>query len=359
MNIHTASCGNNASWLTWDEPNRILYCLDEGMSVENGTVHSYKASTDGELKPVAQQTSISGPVSGAVYGNTKEKHGLAMAHYAGSAVTVWETDAQGSLKHLQDITYTLEKPGPDPLGRQDAPHEHQALLDPTGKYIVVPDLGADLVRVFCFDPETLLLSAHDPLSVKAASGPRHGVFWKSPETHGETYYYLVSEFANTLTGFRVTYPKSGGLKFEQIFEKSTHGDKEAPPGNAAAELHISPDHRFLIVSNRNDSSLQIDNLDPKNSTKEASDSLSNWSLNKDGTAEFKQLVAAGGSFPRTFTLNWDGSMVAVALQQSSHVVLLQRDPKSGDIGTPIANTQLPGQLTSIKWDEPQKGACHL
>jgi 6-phosphogluconolactonase (cycloisomerase 2 family) len=121
--------------------------------VPNGSITSYSASKSGKLSTIERQTTISGPVSGVIYDRHGKKAGLAAAHYTGSSVTVWSINANGKFSHVQDLTYTLAKPGPNPA-RQEAPHPHEALLDPTGKYILVPDLGADLVRVFCYDEKT-------------------------------------------------------------------------------------------------------------------------------------------------------------------------------------------------------------
>lgn len=67
----------NPSWLTKDENNGIIYCLDEGLAVPNGSLASYKTSPSGELTQVDRHSVISGPVSSVVYNGGKA---LAMAH---------------------------------------------------------------------------------------------------------------------------------------------------------------------------------------------------------------------------------------------------------------------------------------
>lgn len=233
----SSNCGSSPTWLTLDSERGILYCLDEGLSTTNGTVNSLRVDEDGGLTLATSQPSITGPVSSVLYGNGNAKH-LAVAHYAGSALSYWGAPANASLVPDADITFTLDGPGPDPE-RQDAPHEHQAILDPTGQYVIVPDLGADLVRVFSFD-STGALTEEDPLEAKAGSGPRHAVFWTGASYYGNsTYFYLVSELANTLTTFTVTYPPSGGISFTEVDETSTFGEAPQPAGAAAAEIEIS------------------------------------------------------------------------------------------------------------------------
>lgn len=95
----------------------------------------------------------------------------------------------------------------------------------------------------------------------------------------------------------------------------------------------------------------LPNFNPNNKTEEASDSLATFALKEDGTLDFQRLTPAGGSFPRQFSMNKDGSLVGVGLQYSSRVVILSRDIKTGEIGDPVAAIALPGQITCVRWDE--------
>ncbi|THW74708.1 3-carboxy-cis,cis-mucoante lactonizing enzyme, partial [Aureobasidium pullulans] len=249
-----AGCAPNPSWLTLDTNHNTLYCLDEGLEVTNGSLTSFTINSSGHLHKIHREQTISGPVSGVIYGNPAEKRSIALAHYSGSALSTWHLDANhtAAFDFQQDIFFNLTKPGPN-AERQDAPHEHEAVLDPTGNFIVVPDLGADLIRIFSIDAGSGDLVAEKPFAVLPGSGPRHVVFYQPygvVGTQATTFMFLVSELANTVTSFRVSYPKAGGMGFKQVFETSTYGDLVVPEGNAAAEIAVTPDKRFLIISNR-------------------------------------------------------------------------------------------------------------
>ena len=136
---------------------------------------------------------------------------------------------------MQSFHFTLASPGPNP-SRQDAPHPHETILDPTDSFIVVPDLGADLLRVFSIDPKTSLLTEETPYSVAPGSGPRHGTFLKTDS--GDTYFFLVSELANTVTSFKITYGENS-LGFEKVFMSGIYGDAKTPSGAAAAECLLA------------------------------------------------------------------------------------------------------------------------
>ena len=100
------------------------------------------------------------------------------------------------------------------------------------------------------------------------------------------------------------------------------------------------------MSNRNDTSFPA--LGPNVN---ATDSLATFSLNGASRFRFQRLTSAGGSFPRSFALNKAEDLVAVALQQSSSVVILARNVTSGAIGEQVAQIGVEGQVTSVVWDE--------
>ncbi|KAG0652640.1 putative 6-phosphogluconolactonase [Hyphodiscus hymeniophilus] len=334
----------NPAWLTKDPFKDVLYCVDEGLAVPNGTLASYKTSASGELTQIDHHSVISGPVSSVVYNGGAA---LALAHYGGSAVTTWTILPSGGVSELQTFSYTLSAPGPNPI-RQDCPHPHEALVDPTDSYVVVPDLGADLVRIFSIDPETSLLTESTPLATPAGSGPRHGAFLK---TEGDTFFFLVSELANTIVSYKVSYGEKE-MAFSPVFESGIYGPKPTPEGAALAEVLLSPDNRYLLTCSRNATLFSIPNFDPLNATKIPSDTLQVWKIDHEtGGLTFEQLAPSGGRYPRQFSVNHDGTLAAVGLQLDGRVVIVERDVESGMFGRFVAAIDIPGQITSVIWDE--------
>ncbi|KAL2070714.1 hypothetical protein VTL71DRAFT_13740 [Oculimacula yallundae] len=333
------------SWLTRDELNGVIYSTDEGFFGPNGSVSAYTSSATGDLTLLGRTTTLGGPVSSVVYNGGK---GLALAHYGGSAVTSWSIRANGTLDPLQALTFKLTAPGTVP-SRQDAPHPHEVLVDPTDSFIVVPDLGADLVRVFSINKNTSLLSETTSFATPPGSGPRHGTFLATD--CGNTFFFLISEISNTITSYKVIYNGSG-LGFEQVFTSGTYGPTATPAGAAAAEAKLSPDNRFLLTSSRNDTLFQITNPNPANSTKIPSDTLQSWAIDSTtGKLSFVQLAPGGGSFPRQFSLNKAGTLVAVGLQRDGRVVIYERDVESGKFGDLVASVDVAGEVTSVIWGE--------
>ncbi|KAK3674313.1 hypothetical protein LTR78_005782 [Recurvomyces mirabilis] len=347
----TTDCAPNPSWLTIDSNRGLLFCMNEGLETVNGSLSSFTINTNGSLTHIKNATAISGPVNGVIYGEPAGQRAIALAHYTGSAVTSWLLEGGGHFELNQNIPFTLSGPTPNPA-RQDAPHEHEAILDPTGQYILVPDLGADLVRVFSWDIETLKLKELSPLKAAAGSGPRHAAFWNPYAVASEnstTYMYLVAELASSVTSYAVTYlPNGGGLSFSQVYNSTTYGLLNLPEGNAPAEVTVTPDNRFLVISNRNNTSF---NLPEPDGSVIKSDSLSTFQLQDDGTLVWHQLWPSGGFYPRQFSIDKTGSLVAVGHQYDQNIVILARDVATGLIGEPLARMKVPGNTTCIQWDE--------
>jgi 6-phosphogluconolactonase (cycloisomerase 2 family) len=72
----------------------------------------------------------------------------------------------------------------------------------------------------------------------------------------------------------------------------------------------------------------------------------------DGTLSFLEIFPAGGSYARQFALNQGGNLVAVALQQTGSVSILERDPTSGILKGEVASIAIGGgEVVCVVWDE--------
>jgi hypothetical protein len=60
-------CAPSPPWLTFDETSRVLYCFDEGLLRNNGSVSSYKVSVSGILTMMERKIVPSGPSGGVIY----------------------------------------------------------------------------------------------------------------------------------------------------------------------------------------------------------------------------------------------------------------------------------------------------
>ena len=356
-------CAPNASWLLLNPMKvDILYCIEENSAGSNGSLHSFKLDkSSGVLTHISNLTIPQAPAHATIYTNTQGRQLLAVAHYA-HALTTYTLSPDGLFSPLQQFNFTMDKPGPK-SDRQEAPHPHQVLIDPSAKYLVVPDLGADLLRIFYIDPKTLQIDARKPFEIPPGSGPRHGAFFstykpKKNETSAYwriDYYYVVTELTNTLYAYNVVdLPHNEGLSFGSLGDSKTYGDNKDPAlaGGFASEIITSQPFNIL-VSNRKAPILEITNPDPKNSTKIPSDTLATFTIDPiEGGVKFDALTPAGGVNPRSFAINKDGTLVAVGLQESSRVAIYERCAKTGKMNdTVLATFEGIPQVTSIVWAE--------
>ena len=273
---------------------------------------------------------------------TNDDRSIAVANYNSQSIDIFELNANGTFTDQPAQTYKLSitKPGPD-LARQDKPYPHQCLWDPSSSFLLVPDLGADLIRVYGRDSSTLKTTQLSPVKLKAGSGPRHVVF-----PHGKDQpdrVYSIQELNNTVNVYDITYDEGNTptLTLSQTLstlDASSNLTVTTPeaPGQNAAEIAISPDNRFLYASNRGNS-------------KTEDDSIAIYSVAPDtGRLTYLQLQSSYGRSPRQFEISADGRWVAIANQQSGEVVVVGRDVKTGLMGEPAARLAVP-QVAIATW----------
>ena len=176
------------------------------------------------------------------------------ASYGGSLVSVNAVGVDGrvSAEPLQVI----------PVGR----HAHSIRVDASNKFVFVPTLGSDAIFMFNFDAQTGKLSSNTPAvyMAKANSGPRHFV------TSGDNkFLYVLSEMAGTVTTLAID-GKTGRLS-EASTASGLPPDTKLGPGAVrggptprntdndvwAADLHLTPNGKFLYVSERTNSTLSV------------------------------------------------------------------------------------------------------
>ncbi len=130
----------------------------------------------------------------------------------------------------------------------DRPKAHCILVDAANKNVYATSLGADLVMSFKFDPGTGTLSPNGRggIHTKAGAGPRHLALHPNGR-----FLYLITETTDTIGGYAID-PATGTLTELQFVNALPSDFKEQP---AAADLHVTPDGRFLYGSERKTSTL--------------------------------------------------------------------------------------------------------
>lgn len=236
------------------------------------------------------------------------------ANYGGGSINVYGLKTDGSLgAEKQLIQHTGS--GPDP--RQASAHAHQVMFSPDKKYVLAVDLGEDKIYTYQY-----IVNGEKPLvfktslSTDAGSGPRHLTF--SP--NGK-YVYLVHEFTGKVSVFNY---QDGNLTLQQKIETTTPNFEGKIDG---AAIQISTDGKFLYQSNRGDAN-----------------TISTFSIAKNGNLKLVETVSTLGKGPRFFTIDPSGKYLLVAHQYTNDVVIFNRANKTGkltdsgkriNVGTPV------------------------
>ena len=169
---------------------------------------------------------------------------LLSASYTGNKITVNPIGPDGVVQPAQQTMATQ-------------PNAHCIMPDPSNHYVLHTSLGGDLVYQEKFDVKTGTLTPNDPpsVSVKAKAGARHLVF--SPN---QKFVYLVNELDASIYIFPWD-AKTGTLNKEvQVTTSLPRGFAGKP---WAADIHLTPDGKFLYASERTTSTLAAFRVDPR------------------------------------------------------------------------------------------------
>jgi len=243
----------NPSFLALDQAQRFLYAvhadLDEisayAIDKQTGHITALNRQSCGGKNPVHLSIDPTG-------------RWIITANYSAGSVGVVPIQKDGNLGPRSDLVNLPGEPGPD-RKEQTSSHPHNAVFDPSGRFIAVPDKGLDRVFVFRLDTANGKLTANDPpfVATRAGAGPRHIAFHpKLPSA------YVISELGSSVTTYRFD-PQRGGLQPIQIVPS-------IPPSytgnNRAAEIAVAPSGRVVYASNRGDDSIAIFAVDRRDGT---------------------------------------------------------------------------------------------
>src|SRR5262245_5534808 len=184
-----------------------------------------------------------GPLDGSMAYIATDRSGrfLLAASYPNNKVTVNPIASDGTVQPPSQIVPT-------------AHNDHAIQAAASTRFVLAASLGGNLVRQFRFDPLAGKLSPTDPpaAAVKTGAGPRHFAFSSSNER-----LYLLNELDASVYVFAYD-AKAGTLKELQVI--SALPDNK-PEKIWAADLHLTPDGKFLYATERGTSTIAAFKVD--------------------------------------------------------------------------------------------------
>jgi 6-phosphogluconolactonase len=195
----------------------------------------------GKLRHVA-----SGPLPDSMAYIATDRTGrfLLGASYPGHKVTVSPIGPPGAVQAARQVL-----PG--------YPNAHAILVDAANRHVLVPTLGNDRVNQFTFDATAGTLAPSAAAEVKAKAGPRHFRFHP-----GGKLVYVIGELDGAVYVF--DYAAATGSLTQKQTISALPPDFTGKP--SAADLHVTPDGKFVYASERTSSTLAGFKIDPANGT---------------------------------------------------------------------------------------------
>ncbi|KAI0435535.1 putative isomerase YbhE [Xylaria telfairii] len=306
--------GSDYSWMRYKQPTDTVYAVNE-YSTE---VTAFKL----DHLDVKGGNSVNGSAGVVFLEFNKDGTRMIGASYGKSMLDVWDISAAGAPKLLKSVNVTLSYPGSGPLGNKP----HQALFDPTGDWLVVPDLGAD--QLLIADARNDSYKIINQIALKAGSGPRHGGFIKSGD---KTFFVVACELSNEVHLFEFQY-SDNGPGFVHLSEQSTYGPDIKPKNAtsaAAGALLIASNSRDIYISNR--------------LSGDTEDNIAHFFFDaKSSNLTFTRSIPTGGINPRSMSFAAQESILFVAnVAGPSGVAAISRCANSGYLGAkPFASMPL-------------------
>ncbi|WP_235298247.1 lactonase family protein [Portibacter marinus] len=305
----------NPSFLKTSSDGRFLYAITESRLESPGFVSSYRLN-ENHLELINRvSTGGRNPVHIDISPDGKY---LSVSNYSDPSLSFYTIDGEGRLSN--NFQFFAFKDSSIIKDRQAEAHIHSSNFSIDGEFLFAHDLGGDKIRAFQVK-DSLILREDLNVNISPGSGPRHFTF----DREGK-YGYLINELGGRIDVF--DYFANEGLL---TLVNSTLTYADTLDIYRSADIHITPNNQFLVVSNRG----------PAENTIVVYERLNGSEL------KLIDRKASGGDFPRNFAITPNGEYLIVANKESGNVVVFPFNQEIGRIGPPISEVII-SQVSSIQ-----------
>ena len=296
----------NPSFVVADPSHRYLYAVTEigNNGGVDGLISSYSIDpVTGALKFLNKVDSAGGGACHLVVDKTGKT--LFVANYGTGSVASFSIHADGSIGEKTGFDqHSGSSVNPK---RQKGPHAHEVVLSPDNRFLFVPDLGTDQIKIYRVDAANGTFTPNDPpfASVKPGLGPRHFTFGRDAR-----FAYVVCEMGSSVAVFAYDSGKGSLTPVQTVSTLPADFTGE----DNSAEIQVDQSGRFLYASNRGHDSITVFAIDPAK-----------------GTLTTIQVVPTKGNIPRNFVIDPTGKYLIVANQKSDQMVVFAINQKNGQL----------------------------
>ncbi|MCR2806095.1 lactonase family protein [Paenibacillus soyae] len=308
----------NASFLALHPNGSRLYAVKE-LAESNGAAGGEVAAVavDSDSGLLGDVTSFASTIGAHPCYVSVNADGTALytANYTGGSITMHPLTVEGEV--LAAASFIQHECEPGPVGdRQEAPHAHCISPLPGTSFVCAVDLGMDAVVTYRHDNEALVKVSEAKLP--GGAGPRHIAY--HPALNAA---FVANELASTVSVLSVDQ-ESGALTLAKTYSTLP---SDYNGYNDCADIHVSPDGRFLYVSNRGHNSIALFAIDAE-------------------TAELTLVenTGSGGELPRNFGIAPGGDFLLAANGKTGNIAVFRRASETGrltpaghelKLGTPV------------------------
>lgn len=288
----------NPSYLVISNNHQFVYAVNQNSSPTASEVSSFTLDNKTGLLNFLNKQNIGsdGPCYITV---NKNNNWLFTANYFAGNISVLPILEDGSIAPLRQ---TIQHKGSSIVkNRQSEPHVHTCVLDEKEQYLWVTDLGTDKIHYYRFNVlqnQPLINDSTKFIQSTLANGPRHLV-------KNKNNLYVINELSGSIDYFKVH-------KNEHTLIQSVSTDTTNNLDKGSADIHISKDGKYMYATNRGNYN-----------------SISTYSINKNGTLTLKQVISTFGKTPRNFIIDPSDNFLLIANQNSNNISIFKRDQKSG------------------------------
>ncbi|MDR2804033.1 MAG: lactonase family protein [Dysgonamonadaceae bacterium] len=300
----------NPSYLAVSTDERFVYSVNE---TGDGAVSAFAFDKQNGVLQFGNRQPVGGGDPCYITVN-HEATAVITANYSGGNLSVLSLEKNGNIGNLtQNIHFSPQS------------HIHTAVFSPDEKQVWVTDLGEDCIYTFEVTQKEnhffLKQLPEKTIRLETGSGPRHLAIHPDQNT-----VYCINELSGKITVFKTD--ETGALSPIQYIASDT---VSGAGRKGSADIHLSPDGKFLYASNR---------------------------LKADGIAVFSvdpdsgRLTAAGyrttGVHPRNFIISPNGKYLLCANRDSHEVQIFEIDSQTGQLQDTGKTISLPRPVC-LKW----------